>query len=145
MKTIILLFIAAIAAFAQDTPSRGYYAGGMSTIGPFAVIGTQLNDNTSAYVNAGLAGTTTVSAGVVRYLINVQNSGIGSFRVGALGEAGAAVTGSTGFAGALGGVVAYDISKWTKVENLSIIAVMKLEKTGDVAHPAYGLGFSKRF
>lgn len=133
-----LFFILSLVCFGQD---KGYYAAGFSGIGPFAVIGTRLNDSTSAYANLGLAGTTSVSAGVVRTVLHVN-----ALKISALGEAGAAVTGDTGFAGAVGGVVGYDISKWVKVPGVQIIGVVKIQKTGDVvSSPVYGIGLSKSF
>ena len=141
MKTLILLSFAALAAFAQDaTTPKGYYAGGMSGQGAFAVIGTYLTPNTSAYVNAGLGGTMTVTPGIVRTVFQQDK-----LRVSVLGEAGAAITGSTGFAGAVGGVVSYDISQWIKLDGLRAIAVMKIQKTGDVSAPVYGFGIAKTF
>ena len=137
MKTIYILLFAAIAAFAQE-PSKGYYAGGFSGGGAFAVVGLRLNDSTSTYTNAGLAGTMTVSQGVVRNMVTING-----FKLSVLGEAGAALTGNSGFAGALGGVVAYDISKW--LAGTSVIGIVKIEKTGDVSHPVYGIGLSKSF
>jgi len=141
MKTFIFLFVAALAAFAQDaTTPKGYYAGGVSAQGAFAVIGTYLTPGTSAYVNAGLGGTMTVTPGIVRTVLEVN-----SLRVSVLGEAGAAITGNTGFAGALGGVISYDVSKWAKMDGLRAIAVMKVQKTGDTSYPVYGFGLSKSF
>jgi len=140
MKTTILLILAALAAFAQESapaPSK-YVAGGIGGPGIFAVMGFRINDSTSTYTDLNLSGTTSVSQGVVRYVFQMN-----SLRLGVLGEAGAAVTGSTGFAGALGGVLALDISRWTKVPGLSLIAPVKFAKTGDQTYPVYAIGFSK--
>lgn len=142
MKTFILLFVAAIAAFAQEPAPSKYVAGGIGGPGVFAVMGFRLNDSTSTYTDLNLAGTTSVSQGIVRNVFAFKNNSFG-VRLGVLGEAGAAVTGNTGFAGALGGVLSLDISQWTKVPGLSLIAPMKFAKTGDRTYPVYAIGFSK--
>lgn len=139
MKTIVLLFLASLAAFAQDTPSTGYYAGGWSGQGAFAVLGKRVSETTSVYSNLGISGTTAVTAGMVRSVLQVNQ-----FRVSLLGEAGAAITGNAGFAGAFGGVLAYDISRWTKTP-MSVFAVMKETKTATGLVPVYGIGISRSF
>ena len=144
MKTIAIFLFAALAAFAQDqapAPSR-YVAGGIGGPGMFAVMGFRLNDSTSTYTDLNLAGTASVSQGIVRNVFHVDSPNF-DLRVGVLGEAGAAVTGSTGFAGALGGVLSLDVSKWTKVPGLSLIVPVKFAKSGDQTYPVYAIGFSK--
>src|ERR1041385_7364140 len=140
MKTITLLFLATLAAFAQQ-PGK-YVAAGVGGPGVFAVMGFRLNDTTSTYTDLGLTGSVSVSQGVVRYVFNATNNSF-SLKVGVLGEAGAAVSGDSGFAGALGGVVSLDVSKWTKVPGLNLIVPMKFAKSGDRTYPVYAIGFSK--
>ena len=150
MKTIVLLFIAALAAFAQDANQPKYFVGGGTGVAPymlpigslFGTFGMRIGDNTYTYTNLH---TTSVNATLGQGIMQVLARS-GNFTLSAIGDVGGnASPNGLSLAIAGGGILAYDISKWTKIAGTSAFGVVKIQRTGDNALPQFGIGIAKTF
>ena len=154
MKTslllLALLLICAICSFGQtaDTP-KYFLAAGLGTTpyvlpngSGFLTFGLHLGGSNYTYSHMILTREqATVSQGFMRVLI-VQDG----FTLGLLGDAGIAAGADVAASIAAGGILSYDISRFTKIPKTSIVGAVKAQKlTGSAVSPTFSIGFAKSF